>query len=504
MKGLGVGEPVTVGKLQGLLREECNAHVTKRVIRKILKRLGYRWGKLEKASAGRKRPELREELHEYLVKYAKALEKQSTGEWVIVYMDESYIHQRHSKAYTWFHPEHEDKNKVFCGTGKGKRLIIVHAITKDGLLYVDGQERVLDDTWDLGDKETLSAEWVFPGKVKKDDYHKNMNGTNFMQWVKQRLIPTFRAKYTNGEKMILVLDNAPYHHSRGEDFVDPKKLTRLELFNELLILAGQQTMKLQRGGVEVEVDLKKLRHTKKGSSTKPIPLNPELRAELQSFLSNHPELQVGEMEKLFDSLGWELLWTPPYMPTLQPIELTWAAVKGRVASTFSVNRTVQQTREALYDAFYGDGRGYLGYQKEDCQKAISHAHKWCNKYIDKDEALSGSIFDLKILPMSSPSQVSPQSAASPAQPIVRAPAPAPQSALLPAASLPLNPLPPTSSSSSVRSSAMSEAYDSDSESEEDDVFDGDDVYFCGESLSDDEGDEDDYDESATERKLNFS
>ena len=112
-------------------------------------------------------------------------------------MDESFLHQKHSKEWTWFHPDHVDKNKVYCGKGKGQRLIIVHALTKDGLLYVDGHQRRLDDTWDLGEEEALTAEWVFVGKVKKEDYHKNMNGNNFMKWVKQRLIPTFKAKYPN-------------------------------------------------------------------------------------------------------------------------------------------------------------------------------------------------------------------------------------------------------------------------------------------------------------------
>ena len=98
---------------------------------------------------------------------------------------------------------------------------------------MNDEERVPDGTWDLGDKDALSAEWVFPGKVKKEDYHKNMNGANFMQWVKQRLIPTFQAKYTNGDEVILVLENAPYHHCRDENYVNPNKLNRLELFNEL-------------------------------------------------------------------------------------------------------------------------------------------------------------------------------------------------------------------------------------------------------------------------------
>ena len=34
---------------------------------------------------------------------------------------------------------------------------------------------------------------------------------NFMEWVDEKLIPTFKARFPS-KKMILVLDNAPYHH----------------------------------------------------------------------------------------------------------------------------------------------------------------------------------------------------------------------------------------------------------------------------------------------------
>ena len=109
-------------------------------------------------------------------------------------MDESFLHQKHSANYTFFHPDSEDTNKIFCGTGKGQRLIIVHAISDDGLLSVPGEGRVENDTWELKE-EALTAEWVFVGKIRKEDYHKNMNGDNFMNWVEKRLIPAFECIY---------------------------------------------------------------------------------------------------------------------------------------------------------------------------------------------------------------------------------------------------------------------------------------------------------------------
>ena len=45
------------------------------------------------------------------------------------------------------------------------------------------------------------------------DYHDNMCSDMFMQWLENKLVPTFEQKYP-GKKMVLVADNAPYHHKR--------------------------------------------------------------------------------------------------------------------------------------------------------------------------------------------------------------------------------------------------------------------------------------------------
>ena len=43
-----------------------------------------------------------------------------------------------------------------------------------------------------------------------------MDGTMFLKWLRNRLIPTFKALHGR-KKLILVLDNAPYHHVHPED-----------------------------------------------------------------------------------------------------------------------------------------------------------------------------------------------------------------------------------------------------------------------------------------------
>ena len=42
------GEAVSIKTLKSLLESECNIHASKRVIRKVLKSLGYRWGPAKK------------------------------------------------------------------------------------------------------------------------------------------------------------------------------------------------------------------------------------------------------------------------------------------------------------------------------------------------------------------------------------------------------------------------------------------------------------------------
>jgi hypothetical protein len=69
-------------------------------------------------------------------------------------------------------------------------------------------------------EKKASAEWASAGKVKKEDYPKNMNGDNFLKWVEKRLLPVFKQRFPE-HKLILILDNAAYHHVRDARYIDP-------------------------------------------------------------------------------------------------------------------------------------------------------------------------------------------------------------------------------------------------------------------------------------------
>jgi len=74
-----------------------------------------------------------------------------------VYLDESYINKNHSNDNTWYFEE--DGIIIGKPTGKGDRLIIINAITKDG--------------W------VPNSKLVFKASKKTGDYHDNMNWDNF-------------------------------------------------------------------------------------------------------------------------------------------------------------------------------------------------------------------------------------------------------------------------------------------------------------------------------------
>ena len=75
-------------------------------------------------------------------------------------------------------------------TGKGSRLIIVDAGTKDG--------------------SVPGASLVFEAKKDDGDYHGEMNSTTYEKWFKEQLLPNIPPK------SVIILDNASYHSAQVE------------------------------------------------------------------------------------------------------------------------------------------------------------------------------------------------------------------------------------------------------------------------------------------------
>ena len=114
---------------------EMEEQPSNRAVGALLSRLGY------KRRRGRiKTPPLDADrlarIRQFLVQMDLVKSAEDAGQAVFVYMDESFVHQAHGSAYSFF-PSDEDgvvQDGMGRTSGKGLRMIMVHAITKWGPL----------------------------------------------------------------------------------------------------------------------------------------------------------------------------------------------------------------------------------------------------------------------------------------------------------------------------------------------------------------------------------
>jgi len=266
------GNQVNIEIIRNFMREELHCTVPSTTLWRALQRWGFEFGK------GIRSAQLKESERVILMrrKYLrlKRFNRDDKGqtERPEVYLDESYINKNHSNDNTWYFEE--DGILIGKPTGKGERLIIVDAITKDG--------------W------VPNARLVFKASKKTEDYHSNMNWDNFSEWFQEKLMKNIP------EKSLIIMDNAPYHNVLAEEAF-PKKTHTAKRLREWL-------------------------------SNNEIPWTKDmLKSELFELCSRFaikPEFLIDNIAR---KQGHSILRTPPYHPELQPIETCWAIVKNHVA-----------------------------------------------------------------------------------------------------------------------------------------------------------------------------
>jgi transposase/ribosomal protein L30E len=421
-----VGKSVTNKKLRVWLKKKHGVKVSKRTMGRYIQKLGlsYRPVKPRKRTLQKYRLTV---IRDYLLKLDEYMKAIADGEDIIlVYTDESYVHTTHSARCSYVPTGDASINK---SASKGRRLIILHAISDKGPLCerVDGIP--VDDLDWKGDtphpgiredgKVTCETLWL--ANSKAGDYHDNMTSDMFMQWVEKKLLVTFKKLHPTA-KMVLVADNAPYHHKRqigslaslsksklldmmethGCDYVDiPVSDRRFDAL-DLGDVSGVTDM-----GGYFRVEFQKEDFEQRASKNKPfLPNLDELRLGFAEWLrDNKPEARECLVERLLRESGHDVLWTPPYCPDLQPIELFWAAGKGRVSDQFENGRKMKETVADLRDGWYGNKHKLsaqdaadpdIFVEPSDCGKLAEHAIKMANKrFIAMCPGLSGMIGNLE-------------------------------------------------------------------------------------------------------------
>jgi transposase len=259
----------TLKKVLDVLKESINFEGGISSLRKIVRRLGFRWRKtqnnkkllIEKSHIRLKRTLYLSKLQEY----------RSHGR-PIIYTDESYIHSSHTLPRSW-----SDETSEGCKVpiSKGDMLVIVHACSEQGFI----PEALL----------------IYPAKRQTGDYHSNMNADNYQKWVIEKLLPNLPPQ------SVLVVDNASYHNVVS----DPVPSSNSRKSDMLAWLDKYNIPYPER-------------------NTKPI-----LYDILKKNKPNHIQFVL---DKILEDHGHSVLRLPPYHPELNPIELLWGIIKGKVAS----------------------------------------------------------------------------------------------------------------------------------------------------------------------------
>ncbi|KAK3107814.1 hypothetical protein FSP39_022797 [Pinctada imbricata] len=185
----------------------------------------------------------------------------------VVYLDETWVNKNHSTDFMWLPSDSSDAPKI--PSGKGKRLIVLHAgTTKEGLIK--------------------GCDLVFVAKTKDGDYHNEMNSEVFLDWFENQLLPALKAP------SVIVLDNASYHNTKTEQTTTPNMNNRKAVMQEWL----------QQHHI-----------TFAQSDTKPV---------LYEKIKRHKPKIVYQTDELAHQNGHVVLRTPVRHCELNPIELIWA------------------------------------------------------------------------------------------------------------------------------------------------------------------------------------
>jgi transposase len=349
-----------VGARDAILAETGD-HVSLDAVGRMLRRLGYDYGELQEAT-GRTTSLFRQRLRRVWAMRMMTLKRAG---YKFAAVDETWVRTGAAHVYGW-----GLAGDMGVGWRNGKRSVegdrrvcIIGAICEDGWVGACSGERP-----EPGDIETVVpfAEMIFPSFPYSDMYSGNTTQHTVMAFVHNRLIPALKAQYPDpNTKVVVLFDNAPTHVGVGASAgARVWKLKRGELIDYLVSL-GCTSLSVEnetrgpggvvQGHVALQVDLTDSQERGRNGKNGVARID-ELRAAAELWLyHNKPEELQNEIERAFAAaFGKRVLplWTPPYYPEGNPIEMAWAVAKRfcalRPDETKSTEGMIATFRAGLY------------------------------------------------------------------------------------------------------------------------------------------------------------
>ena len=286
-------ECITLKRLKRRLRDKNDIHVSKSTLWRIMRKTGFRF---RKHSSGKNVVCEKQHLVAARSKYLRQVREKRSQGYDIVYLDETWVNAHHTYDREWQSADGVHKREI--PASKGHRIILAHAGSRNqGLI--------------------ANSELVFQSHSKDNrDYHKEMNGEVFRNWLVDAILPSL------DRPSCLVMDNASYHNTVSQEDKTP---TSSSSKRELIEWLHKENIPFSE-------------HS--------------LKPELLSQVKKYRRPKTYQIDKIIQLFGHTTIRLPPYHCHLNPIELVWAKVKGTVArenKTFKLSDVKELTAAAIRD-----------------------------------------------------------------------------------------------------------------------------------------------------------
>ncbi|XP_050064347.1 uncharacterized protein LOC126553236 [Aphis gossypii] len=244
---------------------------------RLLKSMGFQFSKRGRNSALIENDDIRAWRRRYIRDIRKYREEGRP----IYYLDETWVNAGDVAIRVWCDTTVKSSQAAFSQglstgavnpTGKGKRLIVCHIGSEDGFV-----------------SDSLLC---FESKKNTNDYHDEMNGDSFRDWL-EGVLPRLK------DNAVIVMDNAPYHSVKLEKC--PTSNWR----------KADMIQWLQGKGEVVDQTM----------------IIPELLEVVRRIKPIYNKYVIDEMVLQQNKT---VLRLPPYHCELNPIELVWSVVKRHV------------------------------------------------------------------------------------------------------------------------------------------------------------------------------
>lgn len=214
------------------------------------------------------------------IRALRALRQHRQEGTIVVYVDETWFTTRMGHNREWVDTAEDVTSPTYSRQvppGEGERFVVIAGGTAGG--FIEG------------------SFLCYPAKSSQGDYHGEMNGTLFQQWLTNHLLPALP------EPSVLVIDNAPYHRQLTEDSQCPTTATK-----KAALISW-----LERHNIT-------------------FPHEATRHQLLLLCRQNRPEPKF-VIESIVRDWGHQVLWLPPGHPELNAIEQVWGCMKRHVRSS---------------------------------------------------------------------------------------------------------------------------------------------------------------------------